>query len=226
MHGLHTVVSSVMTNISLDWCVCPPQDGRLLLLEHGASTWPLVNLILARGCCHHVRQFGCYANRQILDLVKQVSASATPQLYYMHYLLFLHLLFTIYMFIFHHVITDIFVKASPSKQRLTIFVVSGVSAKCTQSIYSWLAFGLWFCLWRRMQSGFEVISSKRKNFGENSERYNKTVSIGQMRADTYIYIFIYILYYIYLCVTYDIYMMYIIYIICISYILISQTWHI
>ncbi|XP_026192005.1 methyltransferase OMS1, mitochondrial-like [Cyclospora cayetanensis] len=46
-------------------------EGSLLLLEHGASSWPLVNLILSRGCAHHVKQFGCYPNRPVVDLVKQ-----------------------------------------------------------------------------------------------------------------------------------------------------------
>ncbi|KAL8430132.1 hypothetical protein Efla_001796 [Eimeria flavescens] len=46
-------------------------DGLLLMLEHGASSWPLINALLARGCSSHVKQFGCYANRPIMDLVEQ-----------------------------------------------------------------------------------------------------------------------------------------------------------
>ena len=48
------------------------QEGRLLLLEHGAASWGFVNAILARGFSQHVWNFGCFANRDISQLIREV----------------------------------------------------------------------------------------------------------------------------------------------------------
>jgi len=47
------------------------EDGQVLLLEHGASTWELVQGLLNRSAQRHVEKFGCYPNRNIIGLVEE-----------------------------------------------------------------------------------------------------------------------------------------------------------
>eukprot|EP00746_Dinoflagellata_sp_MGD_P000111 gnl/MRDRNA2_/MRDRNA2_100200_c0_seq1.p1 gnl/MRDRNA2_/MRDRNA2_100200_c0~~gnl/MRDRNA2_/MRDRNA2_100200_c0_seq1.p1 ORF type:complete len:253 (+),score=49.43 gnl/MRDRNA2_/MRDRNA2_100200_c0_seq1:111-869(+) len=46
-------------------------DGKVLLLEHGAASWPYVQKQLNASLCCHVNKFGCYPNRDIQDLAKK-----------------------------------------------------------------------------------------------------------------------------------------------------------
>uniref|UniRef100_A0A7S0AWC0 Methyltransferase type 11 domain-containing protein n=1 Tax=Pyrodinium bahamense TaxID=73915 RepID=A0A7S0AWC0_9DINO len=46
------------------------EDGQVLLLEHGASSWELVQGLLNRSSQRHVEKFGCYPNRNIVGLVQ------------------------------------------------------------------------------------------------------------------------------------------------------------
>merc|ERR1712113_127623 len=46
-------------------------DGQILLLEHGASNWELVQGLLNGGSQRHVEKYGCYPNRDITRLVKE-----------------------------------------------------------------------------------------------------------------------------------------------------------
>lgn len=45
-------------------------DGKILLLEHGAASWPYVQKQLNCSLNCHVTKFGCYPNRDIENLVK------------------------------------------------------------------------------------------------------------------------------------------------------------
>eukprot|EP00443_Scrippsiella_acuminata_P066752 CAMPEP_0115464090 /NCGR_PEP_ID=MMETSP0271-20121206/48696_1 /TAXON_ID=71861 /ORGANISM="Scrippsiella trochoidea, Strain CCMP3099" /LENGTH=247 /DNA_ID=CAMNT_0002890969 /DNA_START=14 /DNA_END=753 /DNA_ORIENTATION=+ len=47
------------------------EDGQILLLEHGASNWEIVQGLLNRSTQRHVEKFGCYPNRDIARLVKE-----------------------------------------------------------------------------------------------------------------------------------------------------------
>mmetsp|Transcript_107712 Transcript_107712/g.214038 ORF Transcript_107712/g.214038 Transcript_107712/m.214038 type:complete len:251 (-) Transcript_107712:65-817(-) len=46
------------------------EDGQILLLEHGASNWELVQGLLNGGSQRHVEKYGCYCNRNIVALVQ------------------------------------------------------------------------------------------------------------------------------------------------------------
>eukprot|EP00929_Paragymnodinium_shiwhaense_P034441 TRINITY_DN18741_c0_g1_i1.p1 TRINITY_DN18741_c0_g1~~TRINITY_DN18741_c0_g1_i1.p1 ORF type:complete len:252 (-),score=77.08 TRINITY_DN18741_c0_g1_i1:170-925(-) len=46
-------------------------DGRMLLLEHGASNWEQVQGFLNGGCHRHVSKYGCFPNRDIVRLVRE-----------------------------------------------------------------------------------------------------------------------------------------------------------
>lgn len=46
-------------------------DGQVLLLEHGASSWEWVQAILNGGAQYHAEKFGCYPNRNILGFVRE-----------------------------------------------------------------------------------------------------------------------------------------------------------
>lgn len=46
-------------------------DGRILLLEHGKGTWDWVNNILDGLAPRHAREFGCWWNRDIGEIVKE-----------------------------------------------------------------------------------------------------------------------------------------------------------
>jgi len=47
------------------------EDGQVLLLEHGASNWEIIQGMLNRGAQHHADKFGCYPNRNIEKLVRE-----------------------------------------------------------------------------------------------------------------------------------------------------------
>lgn len=47
------------------------EDGQILLLEHGASNWQMVQSLLNRATFKHVEKYGCYPNRNIAALVKE-----------------------------------------------------------------------------------------------------------------------------------------------------------
>ncbi|HVI86285.1 MAG TPA: methyltransferase domain-containing protein, partial [bacterium] len=47
--------------------VCRP-DGRVLLLEHGASTAPMINRILHRLAPGHLRRYACHLSRDVATL--------------------------------------------------------------------------------------------------------------------------------------------------------------
>jgi hypothetical protein len=49
--------------------------GRLLLLEHGRGTWDWVNDMLDSHAERHHKLYGCWYNRNILDIIKQVNSS-------------------------------------------------------------------------------------------------------------------------------------------------------
>lgn len=46
-------------------------DGRILLLEHGKGTWAWVNSILDGLAPRHAREFGCWWNRDIGEIVRE-----------------------------------------------------------------------------------------------------------------------------------------------------------
>jgi len=46
-------------------------NGRVLLLEHGASNWEWVQGFLNSSAQRHAEKFGCYPNRDIATLVRQ-----------------------------------------------------------------------------------------------------------------------------------------------------------
>lgn len=47
------------------------EDGQILLLEHGASDWEVVQGMLNKGLHTHVAKYGCYPNRDIAGLVRE-----------------------------------------------------------------------------------------------------------------------------------------------------------
>uniref|UniRef100_A0A7S1QMA0 Methyltransferase type 11 domain-containing protein n=1 Tax=Alexandrium catenella TaxID=2925 RepID=A0A7S1QMA0_ALECA len=47
------------------------EEGQVLLLEHGASNWEMVQGLLNRSVHKHVDKFGCYPNRNIVELVRE-----------------------------------------------------------------------------------------------------------------------------------------------------------
>lgn len=53
------------------------QDGTLLLLEHGKSTWSHVNHIMHERRTGHLKQHGCYWDRDILELVETAGFKPT-----------------------------------------------------------------------------------------------------------------------------------------------------
>ena len=51
--------------------VCNP-TGKLILLEHGKASWDWLNSSLDKGAQEHFAKWGCWWNRDILQLVKEV----------------------------------------------------------------------------------------------------------------------------------------------------------
>jgi methyltransferase OMS1, mitochondrial len=53
--------------------------GQLLLLEHGRSSWDFINALLDRDAPQHYQKWGCWWNRDISQLVKDVRSFFLPQ---------------------------------------------------------------------------------------------------------------------------------------------------
>ena len=51
--------------------LCKPDTGRILLLEHGDSTWSYFKNYLASNLPKQVEKFGCYHNRPIREIVSE-----------------------------------------------------------------------------------------------------------------------------------------------------------
>ena len=52
--------------------------GKLVLLEHGRASWGFVNKILDNGAAQHKEKWGCWWNRDIAELVRQVRHGQPP----------------------------------------------------------------------------------------------------------------------------------------------------
>ena len=48
-----------------------PENGRLLLIEHGRGYYNWINLILDRDAHRHAEKYGCYHNRDIGEIIKK-----------------------------------------------------------------------------------------------------------------------------------------------------------
>ncbi|KAJ3191951.1 Methyltransferase-like protein 7B [Irineochytrium annulatum] len=49
--------------------VCKPEEGRVLLLEHGRGHWDWLNLCLDKAASGHADKWGCWWNRDVLKMV-------------------------------------------------------------------------------------------------------------------------------------------------------------
>jgi methyltransferase OMS1, mitochondrial len=47
------------------------KNGRLLLLEHGRSTWSFINNILDGDAAHRYEIWGCWWNRDIVSILEE-----------------------------------------------------------------------------------------------------------------------------------------------------------
>ncbi len=47
-------------------------DGKILLIEHGRSYYAWLNNNLDKGCQRHREKWGCFWNRDIMAIVKEV----------------------------------------------------------------------------------------------------------------------------------------------------------
>ena len=59
--------------------VCKP-DGKLILLQHGKASWSWLNQSLDQGAQAHFAKWGCWWNRDILQLVYEVQHVLTCHL--------------------------------------------------------------------------------------------------------------------------------------------------
>jgi methyltransferase OMS1 len=50
-------------------------DGKVLLLEHGQSSWTYLANWMEKKLLRHVHKFGCYWNRDIEKIVKEAGLS-------------------------------------------------------------------------------------------------------------------------------------------------------
>jgi hypothetical protein len=53
-------------------CQLLKPGGKLLLLEHGRSSWDWLNSHMDERAAGHYAQYGCWYNRDILDIVQKV----------------------------------------------------------------------------------------------------------------------------------------------------------
>ncbi|KAL2759500.1 hypothetical protein ACRALDRAFT_2096788, partial [Sodiomyces alcalophilus JCM 7366] len=56
-----------------------PGTGKIILIEHGRSRWGIVNTLLDWSAPSHFQKYGCWWNRDIVDIV-ETAAAATPGL--------------------------------------------------------------------------------------------------------------------------------------------------
>ncbi|KAL3420776.1 methyltransferase OMS1 [Phlyctema vagabunda] len=68
--GLCSVAEPVALLKNLGECL-KEDTGRMLLLEHGKGTWDWLNGILDKGAPGHAKQYGCWWNRDIGEIVKE-----------------------------------------------------------------------------------------------------------------------------------------------------------
>ncbi|TDZ25096.1 Methyltransferase OMS1 [Colletotrichum orbiculare MAFF 240422] len=59
--------------------IVKPDTGRIVLLEHGRGSWGLVNGLLDKSAVSHFQKYGCWWNRDIVEIVETAAAS-TPGL--------------------------------------------------------------------------------------------------------------------------------------------------
>ncbi|RDW72041.1 hypothetical protein BP5796_08075 [Coleophoma crateriformis] len=67
--GLCSVADPAALLRNLGECV-KEDSGRILLLEHGRGEWDWLNGILDRGAEEHAKEFGCWWNRELGEIVK------------------------------------------------------------------------------------------------------------------------------------------------------------
>lgn len=68
--------SLVLRNLA---SVVKPDTGRIILVEHGRSSWGVVNTLLDWSASSHFAKYGCWWNRDIVRLVED-SAATVPGL--------------------------------------------------------------------------------------------------------------------------------------------------
>lgn len=68
--GLCSVSDPVALLKNLGNCV-REEEGRILLLEHGRGRWEWLNGLLDKSAEKHAKQFGCWWNRDMRDIVKK-----------------------------------------------------------------------------------------------------------------------------------------------------------
>lgn len=60
--------------------VCKP-GGQLILLQHGRAKWGWLNRTLDEEAPAHFAKWGCWWNRDILELVHEVCSETSTELY-------------------------------------------------------------------------------------------------------------------------------------------------
>ena len=62
-----------------EWQRVLDDNGQILLLEHGRSSWSLISSFLDRNLGRHVHKFGCYWNRDIAEIVRQAGLEVVEE---------------------------------------------------------------------------------------------------------------------------------------------------